>query len=99
MALVSDRDIETLISTYLNDLPILSTLDRYHQGQHDAPFIPRHANAEYKLITSRCYTNFMRQAVSISRLGASAAPRLPTAHRAVARVTMRKRSKRSPRGP
>ena len=41
----------------------------------------------------------MRQAVSISRLGASAAPRLPTAHRAVARVTMRKRSKRSPRGP
>lgn len=65
MALVSDRDIETLISTYLNDLPILSKLDRYHQGQHDAPFIPRHANAEYKLITSRCYTNFMRQAVSI----------------------------------
>lgn len=65
MALVSDRDIETLLSTYISDLPLLQKLDRYHQGQHDAPFIPTHANAEYKLITSRCYTNFMRQAVAI----------------------------------
>jgi len=41
----------------------------------------------------------MRQRVSTSRRVASVAPRLPTAHRAVASVTMRKRSKRSPNGP
>lgn len=65
MALVSDADIGTLVETYLADKPYLEKFDRYHQGNHDAPFIPRHANEEYKLITSRSYTNFMRQAVAI----------------------------------
>ena len=65
MALTTTEDINLLMETYMADLPLLQKLDRYHQGQQDAPFIPRHANAEYRRITARCYTNFMRNAVSI----------------------------------
>lgn len=65
MALVSDKDIEILLATYDRDKPILEKLDRYHQGQHDSPYIPRHANDEYKRVAGRCYTNFIRQAVAI----------------------------------
>ena len=65
MALVSNKDMQALMGSYLRDKPLLEKLDRYHQGAHDTPFIPRHASDEYKLVTSRCYTNFMRQAVAI----------------------------------
>lgn len=67
MPLVSTADIDTLISTYYYDLPLLKKLDRYRNGKHDTPFIPRHANDEYRLITSRCYTNFMGTAVTIPK--------------------------------
>lgn len=65
MPLVSDRDIDTLLSTYLRDRPLLEKLDRYHQGKHDPPFIPQHASEEYKKVASRSYTNFMRNGVNI----------------------------------
>lgn len=65
MALVSNSDLETLVTTFYSDLPLLRVLDKYHQGEHNPPFIPKYANDEYRLITSRCYTNFMPQAVNI----------------------------------
>ena len=65
MALVTDQDIEILLYTYDRDKPILEKLDRYHQGNHDSPYVPRHANEEYRRVSNRCYTNFIRQAVAI----------------------------------
>lgn len=65
MALVSDADIDTLLRTYLIDLPLLEKLDRYAHGDQDPPFMPAHANAEYRLVAGRSFTNFMGQTLNI----------------------------------
>lgn len=40
-----------------NDMKRLEKIDRYSRGDHDDPYIPDLADAEYKLLAKRCVTN------------------------------------------
>lgn len=58
--------VKECMRTLDRDLPLLEKIDRYLRGEHDEPYIPDSADAEYKLLTKRCVTNLMPFAVSTS---------------------------------
>ncbi|QPB09763.1 portal protein [Streptomyces phage Shady] len=37
----------------------LEEIDRYYRGKHAGPYMPRNANAEYKLLAERCVHNWL----------------------------------------
>src|SRR5699024_6499613 len=41
------------------DADRLDQIDNYHQGKHRLPYMPRTADAEYKLLAKRAITNMM----------------------------------------
>ena len=47
------------LATLKKDLLRLERIDRYHQGQHDDPYLPEFADDEYKLLAKRSITNVM----------------------------------------
>lgn len=48
-----------LLKIIQNDRPKLERLDRYHKGDHDEPYMPEGASAEYALLAERSISNRM----------------------------------------
>ncbi len=47
-----------------HDRTTLDRIDRYVRGVHAGPYMPRTANAEYKLLAQRCISNFLPMVVA-----------------------------------
>lgn len=47
-----------LLAILRGDLEVLERIDDYLHGRHDGPYIPDHADDEYKLLASRCISNW-----------------------------------------
>ena len=58
--------VKECMRTLDRDLPTLKKVDRYLRGEHDEPYIPDQADAEYRMLAKRCVTNLMPFAVSTS---------------------------------
>lgn len=49
-----------------NDLELLNKIDRYARGDHDEPYLPDNADAEYRQLAKRCTTNLTEFIVGTS---------------------------------
>lgn len=58
--MVAAKGLLTQLCAVLDcDLPTLTRIDDYIHGDHDDPYMPDNANAEYRLLASRSRTNLM----------------------------------------
>lgn len=59
MAISAKKLAAILLATLDADLPTLETIDNYHRGHQNDPYMPPNADDEYKLLARRSISNWM----------------------------------------